>query len=137
MLQIIPMKILCHSKSETAAQKSFTEHLEDALKTTDVVCDWAVDKTTWKTISATADLTELLRAYGKDVLNDMAKGEIVLNDTDRAFYEVLGYYGELHINMAYTQSQNRPSMPEGAANANEDKTIFDDIIKQIGKSSKK
>ena len=122
------------AQSEKSEQKNFIDHLADALQTTDIVCAWTVDKNKWRTISATIDFTKLLQAYGKDYLNDAANAEIVLSEVDRAFYEVLGYYSELHFVAHYGNaydSNEQPTMPSGASSARNNANIFSDLDQKI------
>ena len=119
-------------------EKSFLGHIVDALPNTDLVCDWTVNKKDWKTVTAEIDFTKLVQAYGKDYLDDAAKGEIVLSQNDRSFYEVLGYYSELHFVMNYIplNDESNLSMPSGAASARTNANTFDDLAKKIASTKR-
>ena len=123
--------------SMTNDEKNFLGHLFDALQTTNVQCNWSVDKKTWQSISLTVNFTDLMRAYAKDVLDDAAKGEIVLNADDRSYYEALGYFSELHTKASYYKSDAKPTKPDGANYAQNNENIFNDMVKEIGKAAKK
>ena len=127
------------SQSERTEQKSFMDHLADGLQTTDVVCSWTVDKKNWRTVSATVDLTNVMRAYAKDYLDDAAKGEIVLSATDRAYYESLGYFSELHSRSAYqavVDDNAGPAVPAGASSARNNPNVFSDLVRLIGSEAR-
>ena len=127
------------TQSERNEQKSFIDHLADGLQTTDVVCSWTVDKKNWRTISATVDLTNVMRAYAQDYLNDAAKGELVLSASDRAYYESLGYYSELHSRSAYqavNDSNAGPTVPTGASSARNNPNVFSDLVRLIGSEAR-
>ena len=120
------------AQNDRESQKSFINHLADALQTTDLVCAWTVRKKDFKTIAANFDLTKLIQAYGKDYLDDAAKGDITLSATDRAFYEIIGYYSELHFVVNYTDlNENSLSMPQDASSARNNANVFDDLVQKI------
>lgn len=125
------------SQAEQAAQKSFIDHLADALQTTDLTCAWTVNKKNWNTVSATIDLTKLIQAYGKDYLNDAANGDFVLSAEDRSFYEVLGYYTELHFVATDTDFGNETlTQPQGVNSARTNANALSDLVTQIANSKK-
>ena len=127
------------SQAERTDQKSFIDHLADGLQTTDVICSWTVDKSTWRTISATVNLTDVMRAYAKDYLDDAAKGELVLSASDRAYYESLGYYSELHSRSAYhaiADDNMGPAVPAGASYARNNPNVFSDLVRLIGSEAR-
>ena len=127
------------SQSERVEQKGFIDHLADGLQTTNVICSWTVDKKTWKTVSATINLTDVVRAYAQDYLNDAAKGELVLSASDRAYYESLGYYSELHSRFAYqnvTDESSVPAVPADASSARNNPNVFSDLVRLIGSESR-
>ena len=119
------------SADEKADQKSFIDHLADALQNTDVVCAWTVSKKDWRTVTVSADFTNLIHAYGKDYLDDAAKGEITLSQTDRSFYEVLGYYAELHFVANYRRDSETLTAPSGSNSAKVNEKVFDDLVQKI------
>ncbi len=126
------------SQTEKVEQKSFIDHLADALQNTDLICAWTVNKHNWQTISANIDFTKLVQAYGKDYLNDAANGEIILSQGDRAFYEVLGYYSELHFVATYNglTGEDQPSQPEGASSAKNNANVFADLVQKIASTKR-
>lgn len=127
------------SQAERTEQKTFIDHLADGLQTTDVTCSWTVDKKTWRTVSATVNLTDVMRAYAKDILDDAAKGEIVLSQSDRSFYESLGYFSELHTRAAYyvAGDGSQPQMPQGASSARNNPNVFQDLSRLVGSEARK
>ena len=131
-------KLATLSQSEQTAQKDFIGHLTDALQTTDLTCSWTVSKKNWQTITASANLTKLIQAYGKDYLDDAAKGELVLSQTDRAFYEVLGYYSELHFVVNYYNDSNETvaAQPAGSNYAQTNANVFADLVKKISETKR-
>ena len=121
------------------SEKDFMDHLSDGLQNTDVTVSWTVDKKTWRTVSATVNLTDVMRAYAKDILDDAAKGEIVLSADDRAFYESLGYFAELHSRAAYynADANAQPQFPAGASSARNNPDVFSDLDKLVAQESRR
>jgi len=120
------------SADEKAEQKNFIDHLADALQNTDLTCAWTVNKQNWRTVTASLDLTKLVQAYGKDYLDDAAKGSIVLSQTDRKFYEALGYYSELHLVVNYSKlDEGEVTAPQGISSARNNSNVFLDLVQKI------
>ena len=120
------------SANEKADQKNFIDHLADALQATDLTCAWTVNKKNWTTISTSLDLTKLVQAYGKSYLDDAAKGSIVLSQTDRRFYEVLGYYSELHFVATHSYLvESEIAAPQGVSSARNNSNVFLDLVQKI------
>ena len=92
--------------------------LTKALQGTDLTVDWVVNKADHKTISINTDLTPLLRAYAKNVINDKAAGKIKLSNDEREMMESLLSFSELKFHMTYS-----------GVNQNEKFTIPDDVRK--------
>ena len=127
---------LLQKYNNNADEKDFLGHIVDAIKKTDLTCTWTVDKNNWRTVSATLDLTKFIQAYGKDYLDDAAKGKIVLSQTDRSYYEVLGYYSELHFIVNYQSAKGQISAPQGVNSAKIDENIFADLVEKISQTKR-
>lgn len=127
---------LLQKYNNNADEKDFLGHIVDAIKKTDLTCTWTVDKNNWRTVSATLDLTKFIQAYGKDYLDDAAKGKIVLSQTDRSYYEVLGYYSELHFVVNYLSAKEQISAPQGIDSAKVDENIFADLVEKISQTKR-
>lgn len=122
--------------SNVSGEKDFLGHIVDALKKTDLTCAWTVNKKDWTTATATLDLTKLIQAYGKDYLDDAAKGEIVLSQADRSYYEVLGYYSELHFVLNSQATETQVSAPQGASSARTNANVFADLVQKISQTKR-
>ena len=81
---------------EKATREETLNRLTRAFESVDPEVTWAVDKTKWQTITVGVNLTNLMRAYAKGVLQEAADGKIKLSDGERDIWETLGYYAELH-----------------------------------------
>jgi len=129
---------LVQNYNSDSSDKDFLAHIVDALQNTDVTCAWTVNKKDWSTVTANFDLTKLLQAYGKDYLDDAAKGEIVLSQSDRAFYEVIGYYSELHfVATSYKDpSGQQIAQPQGASSARNNANVFADLVQKISQTKR-
>lgn len=89
------------SAKEKQEQKELLANLAKALQGTDVTVDWVISKADRKTITISTDLTPLLRAYARNVINDMAAGKVKLSNDEREMMESLGYFSELKFYMTY------------------------------------
>lgn len=122
-----------------ATQKSFYNRLINALQSTDLTLHWTVNRDNFTSVSTSVNLTSLLQAYAKSVLNEAAEGKIVLSANDRKFYEAIGYYCELHSNSVYRQMNDNTKtvLPNGIKSAVTNDNVLNDIMNQIAIESKK
>lgn len=81
---------------EKVVREEALNRLTKAFESVELEVTWAVDKTNWQTITTGVNLTNLMRAYAKVVLQEAADGKIKLSDGEREIWETLGYYAELH-----------------------------------------
>lgn len=96
---------------EKATQQLQVERLTRAFESVDQEVTWVVDKKNWQTITAGVNLTGLMRAYAKVVLQEAADGKTVLSDGEREFWETLGYYAELHSYTTYPTDKAKVEIP--------------------------
>jgi len=117
----------------TAAQNVVINRLKTALNNADFVVDWDVRKGTNETVTVNANMTPVIRAYGKAVIDEMAAGKIKLSDEDKNYYATLGYYAELPVYLTIIGAGNadRVMTPSGLNAATDNGAVFDDIKKDI------
>ena len=84
---------------DLAAHKGIFDRWLTAFRSTDVNFSWSVNKPSLTTATVAFDLTEIMRAYARSVLEESAAGRIVLTDAERKLLDAVGYYSELR---AYT-----------------------------------
>ncbi len=128
------------SAEEITSQKNFFENLEEALQNIDVVCTWTYNKVRNETTSAVIDLTQLMRAYAQNVLDDSAAGKIVLSDEERLLMDTIGYYSEFHFSISYGSNDDLAknlTTPSAARKAQLNNNIFQDFIYDMTTSVKK
>ena len=77
------------------AQKELLNRWLVAIKENDITLTWAVKKPTFETLTASFDLTDIMRAYARYVLDESAAGRVVLTDEERELLDAMGYYAEL------------------------------------------
>jgi hypothetical protein len=106
------------SEKEKQEHKAMMDNLSKALQGTDLTVDWVVNKADRKTVTISTDLTPMIRAYARNVINDMAAGKIKLSDDERDMMESLGHFSELKFYMSYM-----------GVNQNEKFTIPNDVRK--------
>ena len=106
------------SEKEKKEHQAMMDTMTKALQGTDLTVDWVVNKADHKTISVNTDLTPLIRAYAKNVINDKAAGKIKLSNDEREMMESLLSFSELKFYMTYS-----------GVNQNEKFTIPDDVRK--------
>ncbi len=66
-----------------------------AIRANDITFTWTVNKPGWETVTTVFDLTDIMRAYSRYVLDESAAGRVVLTDEERSLLDAMGYYAEL------------------------------------------
>lgn len=104
-----------------------------AIKANDIVFAWTVNKPDWKTVTASFDLTEIMRAYARSVLQESAAGRVVLSPEERDLLDAVGYYSELR---SYTtqigpKGADDVARPIEAETAPENDSSLDDIFYEM------
>ena len=89
--------------------------LIEALKGTEVTVDWVINKADRKTVTISTDFTPLLRAYARNVIDNMAAGKIKLSDNQREMMESLGYFSELKFYISYKGAKQDENLSVPAA----------------------
>ena len=121
------------SGNELTEQKEIFDRWLAAFRSTDITFTWSVQKPSWETSAAVFDLTGLMRAYCRHVLDESAAGRVVLNSEERELLDAMGYYCELK---AYTTAINPNRaypvlMPDAAKAAQENEHALDDILHEM------
>lgn len=116
-----------------AEQKEIFSRWLAAFKTTDITFSWTLNKPSWTTATAAFDLTSIMRAYSRYVLDESAAGRIVLTDEERDLLDVMGYYAELH---SYTTQlpptkDKMVNMPAGLRKAPENDNSLNDVFSEM------
>ena len=78
-----------------AEQKEILNRWLAAVRANDLTFAWTVNKPEWTTATAAFDLTSVMRAYARYVLDESAAGRVVLTDEERDLLDATGYYSEL------------------------------------------
>ena len=87
----------------------------------------------WKTATASFDLTNIMRAYARYVLDESAAGRIVLTDEERDLLDAMGYYAELHsytTNLKPTKD-NLVNVPAALSKAPENDNSLNDVFDEM------
>lgn len=109
-----------------------------AIRSNDITFSWTVNKPTWETVTAAFDLTNIMQAYSRYVLQESAAGRIVLTDEERDLLDAMGYYAELK---AYTSTRSpkdnvviaRPPIDGAPENENSLNDIFYEMTTVVQK----
>ena len=104
-----------------------------AIRENDITFSWTVNKPDWETVTAAFDLTDIMRAYSRYVLDESAAGRIVLNDEERDLLDAMGYYAELRSYTTYIKPDKDTmiNMPANVKNAPENDNSLDDIFAEM------
>lgn len=116
-----------------AEQKEMFGRWLAAFKETDITFAWTINKPDWKTATASFDLTNIMRAYARYVLDESAAGRIVLTDEERDLLDAMGYYAELH---SYTTNikptkDNLVNIPSALSKAPENDDSLNDVFREM------
>ena len=123
--------LLAKYDNPTSDSAIMNSNLKKAFIDNDVFITWTVDKNKNQTVTATLELTDLVRSYARGMLDDSAAGKIVLNKEEMALFDSIGYYSEFHYSLTYGSGDKDLNMPAGAANASENDTVFEDLAKDM------
>lgn len=104
-------------------------NLKKALSDEDVFITWTVNKQTRRTETIVVELTDLVRNYARNILNESAAGTIKLSQEEMALMDSIGYYSEFHYSLTYRNTADNSDLnfPSGAANAKENNDVLDDL----------
>lgn len=116
----------------TEQQENFKRWLT-AVGAQDIEFTWAVSKDDRRTITSTFDLTDIMRAYSRYVLEEAAAGRVVLTPEERDLLDAMGYYSELK---SYTSSvapnaDVEIEIPADLLTAPENDNSLDDIFYEM------
>ena len=108
------------SSDKLAKEKENLNRWITAVRSNEITFAWTVNKPSWTTVTAAFDLTNIMRAYALNVLDESAEGRIVLTDEERDLLDAIGYYSELRSYTTYIapkgeniyEPQNLESVPE-------------------------
>lgn len=98
------------SEKEKQEQKEFFANLTKSFAGTELTFDWVVNKENNKTVTLSTDLTPLLRAYARNVINEMSAGNVKLTDEQREMMDALGYFSELKFYVTYVGANQEESL---------------------------
>ncbi len=119
------------SMAEVLTQKKFLHNLAAAFNSTDLICTWTFDRQTNETVSAAIDLTPLVKAYAKNILDEAAAGTADVTNEDKLLMESIGRYSEFHflLNYAGVDAKKNMTPPAAARKVDLDSDIFEDFLK--------
>jgi len=128
-----------YAGSVSGDQAVFINRLKAAFEKTDITVDWDYNKAKNETVTLNVNLTPVVRAYAKAVLDERAAGKITLNDLDLKYYEAMGYFAEtpLYISIIGVANQNPIMAPANLSAARSNSAVFDDIKKDIATTPNK
>ena len=105
-----------------------------AIKANDLTFAWTVNKPSWTTLTAAFDLTDVMRAYSRYVLDEAAAGRVTLTDEERDLLDAMGYYAELRSYTTYIAPRDDAfaDMPSNLVEAApENDNSLDDIFYEM------
>lgn len=121
-------------EGETLAyQKEILNRWLTAIRANDITFAWTVNKPDWQTITAAFDLTDIMRAYSRYVLDESAAGRVVLTDEERDLLDAMGYYAELRSYTTYIAPKKDMliNLPANLKDAPENDNSLDDIFAEM------
>ena len=122
---------------EKQEHKAMLASLSAAMQGTELTVDWVVNKADRKTVTISTDLTPMIRAYAKSVINDMAAGKIKLSDSERDMMESLGYFSELKFYLSYgsVNQDEKFAVPANVRNSAVELLNLTDIQKGVSEAA--
>ena len=121
------------SGNALAEQKEIFQRWLAAFKANDITFSWTINKPSWKTATASFDLTPIIRAYARYVLDESAAGKVVLTDEERDLLDAIGYYSELrsYSTEIAPKEDNFVNVPPNLSAAPENDNSINDILYEI------
>ncbi|MBR0262034.1 MAG: hypothetical protein IJQ85_09620 [Selenomonadaceae bacterium] len=104
-----------------------------AIRANDITFAWTVNKPSWTTVTAAFDLTKIMQAYARYVLDEAAAGRVVLTDEERDLLDAMGYYAELKSYTTYISPKNEVdiNVPPNLDKVPENEGSLDDIFSEM------
>lgn len=113
-------------------QQAIFQRWLTAIKANDITFAWTVNKPDWKTVTASFDLTEIMRIYARYVLEESAAGRVVLSPEERDLLDAMGYYSELRSYSSYLGPKAESiNIPADLISAPENDNSLDDIFYEM------
>lgn len=122
-----------------AEQKTMFQRWLAAFKANDITFAWTINKPSWTTATASFDLTPIIRAYARYVLDESAAGKVVLTDEERDLLDAMGYYSELksYSTEIDPNKSNFIDAPANLAAVPENDNALNDVFYEITTTVKK
>ena len=98
------------SGDRLAEEKENLNRWLTAVRANDITFAWTVNKPSWTTVTAAFDLTSIMQAYARYVLDEAAAGRVVLTDEERDLLDAMGYYSELRSYTTYVSPKSQTSV---------------------------
>lgn len=98
------------SGDRLAEEKENLNRWLTAVRANDITFAWTVNKPSWTTVTAAFDLTKIMQAYARYVLDESAAGRVVLTDEERDLLDAMGYYSELRSYTTYVSPKSQTSV---------------------------
>lgn len=104
-----------------------------AIRANDITFAWTVNKPSWTTVTAAFDLTKIMQAYARYVLDEAAAGRVVLTDEERDLLDAMGYYAELKSYTTYISPKSAVdiNVPPNLDKVPENEASLDDIFSEM------
>ena len=115
------------------AQREIFDRWLTAIRANDITFAWTVNKPTWETVTAAFDLTDIMQAYSRYVLDQAAAGQITLTDEERDLLDAMGYYSELKAYTTYIKPQEDTmvNLPADIIGSPENDDSLDDVFYEM------
>ena len=117
-----------------AEQKEIFNRWLTAIRENNITFAWTVNKPSWETVTAAFDLTEIMHAYARYILDESAAGKVVLSNEERDLLDAMGYYSELHSyssHIAPNLDSDSINVPADLMSAPENDSSLDDIFYEM------
>lgn len=118
---------------ELTAQKEIFDRWLAAFRLTDIKFTWTVNKPSMTTATTSFDLTEIMRAYARYVLDEAAAGRVVLTDEERDLLDATGYYSELrsYTTQIAARKDTMVKIPANLREAPENEDSLNDVFLEM------
>lgn len=124
--------LLAKYDDQNADGAAANRNLKKAFQENDALITWTVDKKTGKTVTTVIELTDIMRSFAREMLNDSAAGTLKLTQEEMSLLDAIGYYSEFHYSLTYhDDADSSIDAPANVQKAVENDSVLDDLARDM------
>ena len=129
--KIVRERIASLPEADKQEAMEFLHYINAAFADNDLPCTWTIEKNTGETVTLSADLTNIMRSYAKEVLKDSYDGKISLTPEETNLRSSLGYYYNLQCYLSQAEFPKQLTVPANVKREAKDSELFQELKREI------